>query len=260
MAETNDAPQYFVQHGAGESIFREGEPGAEMYIIQDGQVEILKSLGGRDQRVAVLEEGDFFGEIAILEDVPRSASARALTDCVLLRMNRAAFDQMARHNPEIPVRMLRKLCRRLREADPLLLDVDPGPVIELKGATPQPRPSAPPPLPSQPPGGTHAKFVHDSSGTEFFLATGPETLVGRYDASTGISPDIDLKQVDTQHSISRRHAKVLRRGAGFFVRDEVGSTNGTFVNRERIPTGADVEIKDNDRVQFGLVSTVFRTT
>ena len=95
----------------------------EMYIIHEGRIEILKQIQGEQRQLAVLEKGDFFGEMSILEDLPRTASARAIGDVKLLLINGATFDQMLRTNPEIAVRMMRKLSRRLRETDRMLREV-----------------------------------------------------------------------------------------------------------------------------------------
>ena len=65
-----------VDFSAGEIIFREGDLGTEMYIISEGKVEILNRLGEDDRVLAVLEKGDFFGEMSVLEDLPRAATAR----------------------------------------------------------------------------------------------------------------------------------------------------------------------------------------
>ena len=92
---------------------------------------------------------------------------------------------------------------------------------------------------------------------EFFLAPSSETTIGRRDPVTGIQPDVDLTPVDSQRSISRRHAKIYRRGSKYFVAEEIGTMNGTFVNNVRIETGVPVEIKDGDEVRFGVVDTVF---
>ena len=83
-------------------------------------------------------------------------------------------------------------------------------------------------------------------------------MIGRRDPVTGIDPDIDLTPVDTQRSISRRHAKVYRRGAKFFVAEEIGTMNGTFVNGTRLETGVPTEIKYGDEVRCGLVNLKFR--
>ena len=96
------------------------------------------------------------------------------------------------------------------------------------------------------------------TGEEFFLSTQDETTIGRIDPVTGIQPDVDLAQLDTQRSVSRRHSKITRSGTSFFVVEEIGTMNGTFVNGVRIQTGQPVTIKDGDRLRFGLVDLTFK--
>ena len=242
--------EFTLAFSAGDSIFEEGDPGAEMYIIQSGEVEILKTTGDSARRLALLEEGDFFGEMAILEDIPRTASARAHTDCVLVRIDRTTFDQLVRHDPEIAIRMLRKLSSRLRLANPALLDA------ELGGAH-QEGPGVPEAGERRGPARSTGYLVHEESGQRFGLAADGRTAVGRFDPATGLHPDIDLKPLDVHRSTSRRHAVILEREGRFHVREEVGSANGTFVNGRRLEPGVDVELHDGDVVQFGLVRMVF---
>ena len=241
---------FIVEAKAGDFVFKEGDLGTDMYIIQSGQVEILKRQSNEEERqLAVLGQGDFFGEMSILEDLPRTASVRALQHCKLVQINGATFDQMLRKNPEIAVRMMRKLSRRLRETDAMLRDV--------LGAEESQAPEMP--TPEKPSVSERApdKLVHEASGMELQLMAGDETSVGRRDPVTGIHPDIDLTPIDTQRSISRRHATLFRQDDKFYVREEIGTMNGTFINDERVQTGVPVEFKDGDEVRFGLVKTVF---
>ena len=246
-------PQFTEEHPAGAYIFREGDLGTEMFILQEGQVEILKTVNGVDEQLAVLEKGDFFGEMSLLEDLPRTASARAVTECKVIRINGATFDQMLRSKPEIAVRIMRKLSRRLRQTDQMLREALGSPDQAAMQAPEMPPLEGPLPASSMAP----QKLVH-ASGMEMHLSTSSETLVGRRDPVTGIHPDVDLTPVDTQRSTSRRHAKIYRRGGKFFVCEEIGTMNGTFVNGERVETGVPVEIRPADEVQFGLVKLVFR--
>jgi CRP-like cAMP-binding protein len=241
--------QYTRDVKAGETIFTEGDLGTEMFIIHEGKIEISKLVQGDLKPLVIFEKGDFFGEMAILEDLPRTATAKALTDGTLLTINGSTFDQMLRANPEIAVRMMRKLSRRLRETDVLLK--------EALGT------SHPSEVPAQQADGTvvetpaSERLVHGKSKMEFRLAKGPETTIGRRDPVTGINPDIDLTPVDMQRSISRRHAKIYRRDGKFFAAEEIGTMNGTFVNGVRLETGIPIEIKEGDEVRFGVVETLF---
>ncbi len=247
------APQFSEEHGSGDFLFREGDLGTEMFILQEGQVEILKTVNGIDEQLAVLEKGDFFGEMSLLEDLPRTASARAVTDCRVIRINGATFDQMLRSKPEIAVRIMRKLSRRLRQTDQMLREALGAPDQDAMRAPEMPAEERPATVGALAP----QRLVH-SSGMELHLSTSSETLIGRRDPVTGILPDVDLTPVDTQRSTSRRHAKIYRRGGKFFVCEEIGTMNGTFVNGERVETGVPVEIRSGDEVQFGLVKLGFR--
>lgn len=86
---------------------------------------------------------------------------------------------------------------------------------------------------------------------------GAETAIGRKDAMTGIYPDVDLTPVDPQHSVSRRHAKIYRRGSTFFLGEEIGFMNVTLVNGNRLETGVPVQIHAGDKLRFGAVELQF---
>lgn len=235
---------YTSEHKAGEYIFQEGDLGTEMYIINEGKVEILNVVGDDEQVLAVLEKGDFFGEMSVLEDLPRAASARALTDVRILQINGSTFDQLLQGNPEIAVRMMRKLSRRLRETDEMLKSFL---GTKVTASREMPRPVA------QVVAEGPEKLVHVPSGMEFPLSNGPETTIGRKDPVTGIYPDVDLTPVDNQRSVSRRHSKIYRRGGKFFFGEEIGTMNSTFLNGKRLETGVPSEIRPGDEVRFGVV-------
>jgi hypothetical protein len=234
---------YAVEVKAGDYVFREGDLGTEMYIINEGKVEILNQVGDEEQVLAVLEKGDFFGEMSVLEDLPRAASARAATDVRLLQINGSTFDQLLQGNPEIAVRMMRKLSRRLRETDEMLKGFLGTKVTSRE----MPRPDV------QVPAEGPERLVHPPSGMEFHLSNGSETTIGRKDPVTGIYPDIDLTPVDNQRSVSRRHAKVYRRGSKFFFGEEIGTMNSTFLNGRRMDTGIPGEIRPGDELRCGVV-------
>lgn len=101
----------------GTVLFRDGERGKEMYVIQSGKVKITKEIRGEVQTLAVLGAGEFFGEMAILNNKPRSASAEVVEESKMLVIDPKTFEAMVRGNTEIAVRMIKKLAQRLQEAD-----------------------------------------------------------------------------------------------------------------------------------------------
>ena len=78
----------------GEEIVREGAPADKFFILVDGEVEVVRDVDGEERRLATMEKGQFFGEIAILRDTPRSATVRALTRVTLLAMERETFKNL----------------------------------------------------------------------------------------------------------------------------------------------------------------------
>lgn len=98
---------------AGTLLFREGEPGTEMYVIQSGKVRLTRTIRGVEKTLADLPAGEFFGEMSIINEKPRTASAVVLEDAQLLVLDPRTFEAMIKANTEIAVRMIRKLAGRL---------------------------------------------------------------------------------------------------------------------------------------------------
>lgn len=94
-------------------IMCEGQSGADMFVIKSGQVAICKIVNGSEVVLAMLKEGDMFGEMALLENKARSASAIAREDCVLGVINRTNFDAMVKTEPHLIARLTSSLSERL---------------------------------------------------------------------------------------------------------------------------------------------------
>ena len=98
---------------AGEYIFRRGESAKVMYLIIEGEVDLM--LG--ETVVEVAKEGSFIGEMALIEDEPRSASARARGDCRVFPIDEARFQLLVKETPFFALQMMKTLARRLRIMD-----------------------------------------------------------------------------------------------------------------------------------------------
>src|SRR5258708_36465557 len=118
MSEMLASLEHLVRkHPAGTVLFREGDRGATMYVIRSGKVKISKHISDTELTLAVLGPGEFFGEMALLEGLPRSAGATVVEDAALIELEQTAFEMLVRKNSEIAVRLMRRLSSRLREAD-----------------------------------------------------------------------------------------------------------------------------------------------
>ena len=107
----------------GRVIFQEGDTGDTMYIIQHGRVKITKRVSDVDKILMVLEKGDFFGEMAIIRKIKRTATATAVDNCGLLTFNKEGFVNMISKNTNIAMNIIEKMCLRLEIADNQIRDL-----------------------------------------------------------------------------------------------------------------------------------------
>ena len=116
-----------IEPGAGDVLFREGDPADDMFVVLSGEIEVLKrSRQNSESRVAILGPGDWFGEMSIVDVQPRSATVRAVAPSRLLRITSVDLDGLYRHDVKayalIVLNLARELSRRLRVADGILAD------------------------------------------------------------------------------------------------------------------------------------------
>jgi len=105
-------------YAKGEVIFQEGEKGDSLYIVLKGQVKVcLYDEDGREYILAAIGKDGFFGELALIDELPRSANVITLEDSELLIIRRHDFTRLLMENPTITIAILKVLSRRLREAD-----------------------------------------------------------------------------------------------------------------------------------------------
>lgn len=112
----------------GEVLFREGEAGEYMYVVQSGVIQISRHVAGHERVIANLGRGEFLGEMALLNNRPRSATATVLEAARLLVIDKQTLESMLRHSPDIALSLVKKLARRLDGADAMvdiLLNPDP---------------------------------------------------------------------------------------------------------------------------------------
>ena len=107
----------------GDCIFEEGVDEKNLYVIQRGSVRIVKNIGGQDLELAVFDRGDFFGDMGLLQNIPRYAAAYALGDVKLLKMGPAGFLLKIRRDPTFAFEMLQQLSLRVKVSNDRLLEL-----------------------------------------------------------------------------------------------------------------------------------------
>lgn len=101
----------------GEIVFAERDLGEEMYLVCDGKVLIYQEVAGQQVKLDVIEPGGYFGEMSIIDEQPRSASARSEDETTLLVLHREDFRSAVEDYPDIAFAVFQAFSRRLRQAD-----------------------------------------------------------------------------------------------------------------------------------------------
>lgn len=117
MADDQLFQRFGREFPQGAVLFREGEPGKEMYVVQVGRIHVSKRVGDVEKILATFGPGEFVGEMSILNNRPRSATATCADACKLLVIDAKTFEAMIRGNAEIAIRLIKKLSDRLAEAN-----------------------------------------------------------------------------------------------------------------------------------------------
>jgi CRP-like cAMP-binding protein len=254
-AEKNPFAKFLSHYEAGHVLFHEGDEGEDMYIIQSGKVAIKKRVKDGETTLALLEKGDFFGEMAILERMPRSAAAEVVESGDLIVISGEMFGDMIKANPEIAVRMLRKYSLRLRETNRQLEQ------LLARGPGAMGEPDREIPIEPRTEDTVHAEavayFISAATGNVFPIFKA-DALIGRYDSVTGLHPDVDLTNEDQGRNISRRHARVVLKGGQFYLAEEIGTMNGTFLNGQRLSNGVLTPMNDGDELTLCRLPLTFK--
>lgn len=104
----------------GANIVRQGEVGDCMYVVQSGEVEVVQNREGTEQTLAVLQAGDFFGEMAVFEREVRSATVRARGEARVLKVDKKTLLRRIKEDPLLAVTLLQTLSRRIRDLNDTL--------------------------------------------------------------------------------------------------------------------------------------------
>ncbi len=227
------------QYAAGETIIREDEVGESAFVIERGRVEVTKSNAGRKVHVVDLETGATFGEMAMVDDMPRSATVTAIEETVLREIHRDELFISMKHNPDLIVKLLNNLFERLREANMLIAQLtaspqdsaDPGRLrASLPAAWAPERPTT-----TYQFAGLTDQAVDAMGGKPFLFHTFP-IKIGRRTEDPLVTNHVEiLDRAPLQ--ISRHHVTLILEDGKIGAVDR-GSQLGAIVDGEKIGAGA----------------------
>ena len=228
----------------GQIVIKEGSKDTSAFIILSGTAQVLKNSGGAEVAVATLEQGQVFGEMGLIEDRPRSATVRALTELKTRIITRERFNDLLRKRPSVLIPIMKSLFERLRQASELLAERNGGPgpgfaeeksfEIVLAGQT--------------------SEAIGALSHCKRHIAKFP-FLVGREsrnpDTDVFYSNDLFIRE-DKPYVVSRNHLALCNEDGSIWAVDR-GSSFGTIINGEEIGRQSGVSRARLDREENQII-------
>jgi len=212
-------------YAAGDVIIEEGTKGTSAYIILTGTVDVTKRAGKGEVKMATLGERQVFGEMGLIEDRPRSATVKAMSDLKVSVIDREHFNELLRTKPSVLIPILKSLFERLRQVSNMLAERPPEPAKKRKkGHTFELIMAG------------QTKEAKETLTDRRLLITKFPFLVGREslnpDADVFYNNDLFIRE-EKPYVVSRNHIAVTNEAGAIWVVDR-GSAFGTIVNGKEI--------------------------
>ena len=237
---------------SGEIVIEEGTKGTSAFVILSGSTEVIKRWGDREVVIAILGDGQVFGEMGLIEDRPRSATVRANSELKVRIIDRDHFNELLRTKPSVLIPILKSLFERLRQASDLLAERTTDTHVEVGKEGPFEVIIE----------GQTAEAMKVLEHRKLLITKFP-FLIGRHSDN----PDTDVfhtndlfVQEETPYVVSRNHLAITNEAGIIHVVDR-GSSFGTIVNGKEIgarsnETRASLDRKEN-QVIMGPATSKF---
>lgn len=254
MGKDDGFKKFLTQCKKGEVIYSKDDPQENFYILNKGKIQL--KVGDDDLILAALSKGDFFGEESLTEGQKAAYTVEVIEDADIIKIPYSALVDMMNKSTDISLKILKKQSEKnLRILENVLRLSQPVDV----------------PVPKKPKKG---KSVDDETAEKvdpnikaylivqrsnrIVQLTQRQTYLGRRDYTTGFIPDVDLTKEDEEKYISRKHSKITFAEGKFFISEEPGAVNGTFLNGERLATGVKHELKNEDEITLCHLKIIFK--
>lgn len=249
-----DALKKFIsKYAAGDVIYKKGDMQSDFFIINKGKVQLKHD--GQGQILATLAKGDFFGEESLNSEQTAIYTVEAVEECFLIKIPYASLTDMLKQTPDIALKILKKLSEKHIKIQTVLMSAAAAPAAKEKGAGKEPRRED---STSEKIGGEVKAYLIIQRSNRLVQLTKTQTFLGRRDYTTGFVPDIDLTDEDEEKYISRKHAKIQFRDGKFYLSEEPGAINGTFLNGNKLQTGVKHELKAEDEITLCHLNIIFK--
>ncbi|MCP4217113.1 MAG: cyclic nucleotide-binding domain-containing protein [bacterium] len=259
--------KFITHYKQNEVIYKKGEDQADFYIINKGKVQL--KVYNDELSVVTLSKGDFFGEESLNETQSAAYTVEAVDDADIIKIPYSSLAEMMKKNTAISFKILKKLSEKHIRILDNVLNLKKPPASQPASVQTVATPKAPPPTPSAPSTPEVEKtsemleptikaYLVIERSNRVVQLTKAHTFLGRKDYTTGFVPDVDLTKEDEEKYISRKHSKISYIDGKFYLSEEPGAVNGTFLNGTKLSTGVKHELSNKDELTLCHLNIIFK--
>ncbi len=247
--------KFLTNFKKGDVIYSEGGEQRNFYILNKGRVQLK---AGDDESILIsLTKGQFFGEESLTESQVAAFTAEVIEDSDIIKIPFDALQDMMKKSADISVKILKKLSEKHVKTVENIMMIS-------KAATAVPTTEAKDPN-EDTKNNTSERidpnikaYLVIQRSNRIVQLTKNKTYLGRRDYTTGFVPDIDLTKEDEEKYISRKHAGIFYVNGKFYVQEEPGAVNGTFLNGNKMNTGVKYELKNEAELTLCHIQMIFK--
>jgi CRP-like cAMP-binding protein len=245
--------KFISKYAAGDIIYKKGDIQSDFFIINKGKVQLKNDSQG--QILTTLSKGDFFGEESLNSEQNAIYTVEVIEDAFLIKIPYVSLTEMLKQTPDIALKILKKLSEKHIKIQNLLLEQAAAPPAAREKPVKEAKKED---QTSEKIGGEVKAYLIIQRSNRLVQLTKTQTFLGRRDYTTGFVPDIDLTDEDEEKYISRKHAKIQFKDGKFYLSEEPGAINGTFLNGNKLQTGVKNELKAEDEITLCHLNVIFK--
>ncbi|MEN8222111.1 MAG: cyclic nucleotide-binding domain-containing protein [Acidobacteriota bacterium] len=249
--------KFITEYKKGDVICKETELQENFFIINKGKVQVKSS--DKDLILITLSKGDFFGEDSLLAEQLAHYTIEVIEDAKIIKIPVPSLSEMMKKSKDISMKILKKLAEKNVKMVDSLVMMSSRQKIDLGEAG----------LPESPEIDREELTAEKlSPGLKVYLViqrsnrvvqlTKNSTSIGRRDYTTGFVPDVDLTKEDEEKYISRKHSTISFTEDIFYISEEPGAVNGTFLNGNKLNTGVKYELNNGDEITLCHLNMIFK--
>ncbi len=238
----------------GDVIYEKGDLQTDFYIINKGKVQL--KIEENDLILTTLTKGDFFGEESLNSDHIAAYTVDVIEDSNIIEIPYVYLVDMMKKNTKIALKILKKLSEKnLKILNNILLAKKKIVIVDKEeDANEETHDDA---IAENLPSDIKAYLIIQRSNRIAQLIK-KKTFLGRRDYTTGFIPDVDLTREDEEKYISRKHSSISYINDKFYIAEEPGSVNGTYLNGDKLNTGVKYELKNGDELTLCHLNLKFK--